>query len=76
MLNGRLGDLDGLLRPVRLLVRLGVLQLADDAQAFRVEHLSEDNMLAVQPGCRDGGDEELASVGVRAGIGHREQTGH
>ena len=29
-------------------------------------------MTAVQPGCDDGGDEELATIGVRPGVGHAQ----
>src|SRR5271165_665471 len=37
-------------------------------------NLAEDRMLAVQPVGRDMGDEELAAVRVRTGIGHRQRT--
>jgi hypothetical protein len=35
--------------------------------------LAEDDVTAVEPGSDDGGDEELASVGVWAGVGHGEE---
>jgi hypothetical protein len=31
-------------------------------------------VLAVEPGGDDGSDEELGAVGIRAGVGHREQA--
>jgi hypothetical protein len=33
-------------------------------------HLAEHNVLAVQPGGGDGGDEELGALRVGAGVGH------
>merc|ERR1712027_300873 len=48
----------------------GALDRPDGAHA--VEDLAEDDVLAVEPGRLDGGDEELASVGVLAGVGHGE----
>src|SRR6478735_7829677 len=50
------------------------LDLADERHAVLVGDLAEHHVLAVQPGGEDGGDEELRPVGVRAGVGHREQT--
>ena len=35
-------------------------------------HLAEDGVFAVEPVGDDVGDEELAAVGVGAGVGHRE----
>jgi hypothetical protein len=66
-----LGDLDCL---GRLVARgLGhVLDLVDDLEAL--EHLAEDNVLAVEPGSDGGGDEELGAVGVLAGVGHACRT--
>ena len=37
-------------------------------------HLAENRMLAVEPWGFDMGDEELRSIGVRAGVGHRENA--
>ena len=49
------------------------MQLFDDVLSFN--NLSEDHVLSVEPGAGDEGDEELGTVGVRAGIGHGEQVG-
>ena len=40
--------------------------------AHAVEDLAEDDVLAIEPGRLDGGDEELAAVGVLASVGHGE----
>eukprot|EP00964_Phaeocystis_antarctica_P082064 scaffold51416_cov65-Phaeocystis_antarctica.AAC.1 len=48
------------------------LHLAEDVEAL--DHLAEDDVLAVQPRRRVDGDEELGAVGVRPCIGHRELT--
>lgn len=37
--------------------------------------LTEDDMLTIQPAGDDGGDEELATVGVGTSIGHGQETG-
>ena len=47
-------------------MRMGGVHLDDAA---------EDNVLAIKVGCGHSGDEELAAVGVGAGIGHAEQPG-
>ena len=39
------------------------------------ENFGENNVLSVQPGRLLSGDEELRSVGVLAGIGHRQPSG-
>jgi hypothetical protein len=44
-------------------------------RASLVGDLTEDRVLAVQPGGRADGDEELRAVGARAGVGHRQQVG-
>src|SRR5580704_6741169 len=36
--------------------------------------LAEDGVLAIQPIGSNVGDEELAAIGVRTGIGHRERA--
>lgn len=51
-------------------VSLGALHLAHDIHTL--DDLSEDNVTSVQPGGLLDGDEELASVGVLAGVGHRQ----
>lgn len=40
-----------------------------------IGNLTENDVLTVQPGARNGGDEELRAVGVGTSIGHRQQTG-
>jgi len=34
------------------------------------DNLTEDDVLRVQPGSHDGGDEELRSIGIGTGVGH------
>src|SRR3546814_8872939 len=51
---------------------VALLDLVDRLQAL--DHLAEHGVLAVQPGGGDVGDEELAAVGVRAGVGHRQHA--
>ena len=36
-----------------------------------LDHLSEHDVLAVEPGALDEGDEELGAVGVGTSVGHR-----
>lgn len=36
--------------------------------------LTEDDVLSVEPGGDDGGNEELRAVGVRASVGHGEEV--
>jgi len=67
----RLGDLDFSVGLV-LAVGLGGLDLAHQLQRVVAQDLAEDNVLAVEPWRGDGGDEELRSVGVLAGVGHRQ----
>lgn len=38
-------------------------------------HLTEDHVLAIQPGSGDGADEELGSVGILAGVRHGQHPG-
>lgn len=40
-----------------------------------LNHGAKDNVLAVQPGCLNGGEKELGAVGARACVGHAEQSG-
>jgi hypothetical protein len=35
---------------------------------------TENDVLAIQPGSDDSGDEELGAVGVGASVGHGEET--
>lgn len=39
------------------------------------DDLTEDDVLAVQPGAGNGGDEELRSVGVLASVSHGQEVG-
>src|SRR5512143_17694 len=39
-----------------------------------LDHLAEDGVLAVEPGSRHVGDEELAAVGAGAGVGHGQDA--
>lgn len=50
-----------------------LFQLVDGVHAFY--HLTEDGVLSVEVGGRSEGDEELASVRSRAGVGHTEKAG-
>src|SRR5690242_8565482 len=55
--------------------RLDLVALAhriDHVEAF--DHLAEHGVLAVEPWRGDMGDEELAAVGVRAGVRHRQHA--
>jgi hypothetical protein len=42
---------------------------------FRIADLAEDAVLAIQPRRLLGADEELAAVGVGAGVGHGQDPG-
>lgn len=57
----------------RLTSGVGTLALDLLDEVLALGDLTEDNVLAVQPGGNNGGDEELGSVGVRSSVGHREQ---
>lgn len=50
-----------------------VLNLAHDRLA--IDHLAEDDVLAVEMGRGDSGNEELRAIGAGTGIGHRQQEG-
>jgi hypothetical protein len=63
--SSALGDLDASSRTVPE-VSLLVLNHLNDLEGLRVEHLTEDNVLAIEPGAGDSGDEELGAVGVGA----------
>ncbi|KAG1438240.1 hypothetical protein G6F57_019936 [Rhizopus arrhizus] len=51
---------------------VALLDRIDDGLAF--QDLAEHGVAAVQPIGLDVGDEELAAVGVRAGVGHRQRA--
>lgn len=40
-----------------------------------LQHFSKDDVFAVQPWSHNGGDEELRTVGVFAGVSHAEPAG-
>src|SRR5690606_1548827 len=46
----------------------------DDLLVIRTVDHAEHRVLAVQPGRGDMGDEELAAIGARSGIGHRKNA--
>jgi len=54
--------------------RSGALEFLDNVQALSIGDLAKDDVLAVQPGGDNGGDEELRTVGIGTGIGHGEHT--
>lgn len=49
------------------------LDLLDEIRSL--DNLTEDDVLSVQPGGDDGGDEELRTVGVGSSVGHGEEEG-
>jgi hypothetical protein len=49
------------------------VELVNDVLAL--DNSSEDDVLAVEPGAGDEGDEELGAVGSGAGVGHGQQVG-
>lgn len=56
-----------------LVSRLGVFHLLD--YVHPVNDLAKDDVLVVEEGSGDGGDEELGAVGVGAGVLGRVSTG-
>ena len=52
---------------------LGSIRLDLLDELLSGNNLSEDNVLSVQPGGGDGGDEELGSVGVGSSVGHGKE---
>ena len=54
-------------------LRTHSLDSLDHVQALN--NLAEDDVLAVQPRAGDRADEELGTVGVRASVSHRQDTG-
>jgi hypothetical protein len=72
--------IDGRLLPLGHLfllpgVIVGRLQTPDNLHRLLISNLAEDNVTAIQPASDNRGDEELGTVGVRAGVGHGEQAG-
>ena len=64
-------DLQSLAR----LAALGATQLQCAHRVHALDDLTEDGVLAIEPGCGDESQEELAAVGARSGIGHAEEAG-
>jgi len=54
--------------------RASRLKLLHDVQRPGVSDFAEDDVLAIQPGGDDGGDEELGAVGVGICVGHGQQS--
>ena len=50
------------------------LDLPHELHALLAHHLAEDHVLPVEPSGLDGRDEELATVAVGTGVGHREHA--
>ena len=46
----------------------------DDVQGLIISNLAEDDVLVIQPGGDDSGDEELGTVGVWSSIGHGQKS--
>lgn len=57
------------------LAALGAVALNLLDYIHAVDNLSENNVLSVEPGCLHSGDEELGTVGVGAGVSHRQNSG-
>ena len=58
-----------------IFTRLDLVALLDGVDhVHALDHLAEHGVLAVQPRVGHVGDEELAAVGVRAGVGHRQHA--
>ena len=45
-----------------------------DIKGLLIVHTSENNVLVIQPGGLDRGDEELGAVGVGTRVGHGEEA--
>src|ERR1700722_4473792 len=60
-------------RPVARFARRRLGDFLHDLHAF--DHFAEDTSLVVEPWRRRKRDEELAAVGVRPGVGHRQDAG-
>ena len=67
--------LDQILAPLGLVARVArsPANLLHNVHAFH--HLAENAVLVVEPRRSDDGDEKLAAIAVRAGVGHRKNTG-
>ena len=56
-----------------LTARIGAVGLDFLDKVLTLGHLTEDNVLAIKPRSDDCSNEELGTVGVGTGIGHREE---
>ena len=68
-------DVDDLLGLIGSITGLDIAILDPEHVLHPFDDLSEDRVVAVEPGCGHGGEEELRAAGVRARVGHREQPG-
>ena len=59
------------LGPGLSLLRAQTLQLFDEVLSF--DHFTENAVFSVEPGARDKSNEELTSIGVGSGVGHRKE---
>lgn len=51
------------------------LKSLDDIEGLFVSDLAKDDVTVIKPRGLNGGDEELGTVGVGAGVGHGKKTG-
>ena len=63
------------LQTLARLAALGATQLQCAHRVHALDDLTENGVLAVEPGRRNESQEELAAVGARPGIGHAEEAG-
>mmetsp|Transcript_4369 Transcript_4369/g.6439 ORF Transcript_4369/g.6439 Transcript_4369/m.6439 type:complete len:216 (-) Transcript_4369:107-754(-) len=67
-------DFDGLRRTIPL-AHGPSLDLAHEGHRLLIQHLAEDNVLAIEPRGGNSRDEKLRPVGVGTGVGHRKLSG-
>ena len=68
-------DADDLLGVIGAITGLDIAILDPVHVLHPLDDLSEDRVVAVEPGCGHGGEEELRSTCVWARVRHREQPG-
>ena len=68
-------DADDLLGVIGAITGLDVAILDPVHVLHPLDDLSEHRVVAVEPGCGHGGEEELRATRVRARVRHREQPG-